>query len=257
VYISRVAITAKGFQITVSRKHYELVKRLFEKECPEIYDGTVEIKSIAREAGSRSKIAVVSNKPDVDAVGACVGQNGSRVDAIVNELNGEKIDIIPWSENPAEFIEAALRPARVVAVEVDEIREVTEVDENGNETTRTEKTARAVVPDTQLSLAIGKSGQNVRLAAKLTGWKIDIKSESQARLTNFIDFSKIDGVNEDENADEYTDEDYDLISEDVDTEADIKVYTDADIDADIEASINADIDADAEADNSEAENIEE
>jgi N utilization substance protein A len=220
VYISRVAITAKGFQITVSRKHYELVKRLFELECPEIYDGTVEIKSIAREAGSRSKIAVVSNKPDVDAVGACVGQNGSRVDAIVSELNGEKIDIIPWSEDPAQFIETALRPAKVIAVEVDEVREYTEIDDDGKEITKTEKTARAVVPDSQLSLAIGKAGQNVRLAAKLTGWKIDIKSESQARLTNFIDFSKVDGVY-DENDDEYTDEDYDVISEDIAVDEDI------------------------------------
>jgi N utilization substance protein A len=194
VYISKVAITAKGFQITVSRKNYELVKRLFELEAPEIYDGTVEIKSIAREAGSRTKIAVYSNREGVDAVGACVGQNGTRVDAIVNELRGEKIDIIPWSDDPVEFIKAALRPSKVIAVEVDELKEVVEVDEDGNEKVKIEKTARAVVPDTQLSLAIGKAGQNVRLAAKLTGWKIDIKSESQARLTNFVDFSSIDGL---------------------------------------------------------------
>ena len=164
VYILKVSLATKGPQVTVSRTHYELVKRLFELECPEIFDGTVEIKGISREAGSRTKMAVYSNSENVDAVGACVGQNGSRVDVIVNELKGEKIDIIPWSEDPAEFIAAALRPANVVAVEID---------------------------DKQLSLAIGKEGQNVRLAARLTGWKIDIKSESQARSTDFIDFDKI------------------------------------------------------------------
>lgn len=177
VYILKVSLATKGPQVTVSRTHFELVKRLFELECPEIFDGTVEIKGISREAGSRTKMAVYSNSDNVDAVGACVGQNGSRVDVIVNELKGEKIDVIPWSENPAEFIAAALRPASVVAVEVDEDSD--------------EKAAKVVVPDTQLSLAIGKEGQNVRLAARLTGWKIDIKSESQARSTDFIDFDKI------------------------------------------------------------------
>lgn len=177
VYILKVSLATKGPQVTVSRTHYELVKRLFELECPEIFDGTVEIKGISREAGSRTKMAVYSNSENVDAVGACVGQNGSRVDVIVNELKGEKIDIIPWSEDPAEFIAAALRPANVVAVEIDENED--------------EKSAKVVVPDNQLSLAIGKEGQNVRLAARLTGWKIDIKSESQARSTDFIDFDKI------------------------------------------------------------------
>ena len=177
VYILKVSLARNGPQVTVSRTHYELVKRLFELECPEIFDGTVEIKGISREAGSRTKMAVYSNSENVDAVGACVGQNGSRVDVIVNELKGEKIDIIPWSEDPAEFIAAALRPANVVAVEIDENED--------------EKSAKVVVPDNQLSLAIGKEGQNVRLAARLTGWKIDIKSESQARSTDFIDFDKI------------------------------------------------------------------
>ncbi|MDO5387930.1 MAG: transcription termination factor NusA [Clostridia bacterium] len=174
VYILKVVKTSKDPQIKVSRTHYELIKRLFELESPEVFDGTVQIKGIAREAGSRAKMAVYSNVEGVDAVGACVGQNGIRVDAIVSELNGEKIDVIPWSEDPAEFINAALRPAKVMAVEINEDDE--------------ERSAKVVVPDMQLSLAIGKEGQNVRLAAKLTGWKIDIKSESQARATSFIDF---------------------------------------------------------------------
>ena len=165
VYILEVKDTPKGPRILVSRTHPELVKRLFEAEVTEVKDGTVEIKSIAREAGSRTKIAVWSNNPDVDPVGACVGMNGARVNAIVNELRGEKIDIINWNENPAILIENALSPAKVVSVDVNE----------------EEKTARVVVPDYQLSLAIGKEGQNARLAARLTGFKIDIKSESQAR----------------------------------------------------------------------------
>jgi len=163
LYILEVKDTTKGPRITVSRSHPELVKRLFEAEVAEIQDGTVEIKSIAREAGSRTKIAVWSNDPDVDAVGACVGLNGARVNAIVHELRNEKIDIVNWSSDPAQFIENALSPAKVVSVTVDE----------------NEKTARVIVPDYQLSLAIGKEGQNARLAAKLTGYKIDIKSESQ------------------------------------------------------------------------------
>lgn len=163
LYILEVKDTTKGPRITVSRSHPELVKRLFEAEVAEIQDGTVEIKSIAREAGSRTKIAVWSNDPDVDAVGACVGLNGARVNAIVHELRNEKIDIVNWSSDPAQFIENALSPAKVVSVTVDE----------------DEKTARVIVPDYQLSLAIGKEGQNARLAAKLTGYKIDIKSESQ------------------------------------------------------------------------------
>lgn len=163
LYILEVKDTPKGPRITVSRTHPELVKRLFEAEVTEIQDGTVEIRSIAREAGSRTKMAVWSNNEDVDAVGACVGINGSRVNAIVDELRDEKIDIVNWSDNPEQLIENALSPAKVVSVEVYE----------------DEKAARVIVPDFQLSLAIGKEGQNARLAAKLTGYKIDIKSESQ------------------------------------------------------------------------------
>ena len=165
VYIYEVKDTTKGPKILVSRTHPELVKKLFESEVTEVRDGTVEIKAIAREAGSRTKIAVWSNNPDVDPVGACVGMNGSRVNAIVDELRGEKIDIICWDENPGILIENALSPAKVVFVIAD-----------GDE-----KTAKVVVPDTQLSLAIGKEGQNARLAARLTGFKIDIKSETQAK----------------------------------------------------------------------------
>ena len=164
VYILEVKDTTKGPRILVSRTHPELVKRLFESEVTEVRDGIVEIKSIAREAGSRTKIAVWSNDPDVDPVGACVGRNGARVNSIVNELRGEKIDIINWNENPALLIENALSPAKVVVVLADV----------------EEKTAKVVVPDYQLSLAIGQEGQNARLAARLTGFKIDIKSESQA-----------------------------------------------------------------------------
>jgi len=163
LYVLEVKDTPKGPRILVSRSHPELVKRLFEAEVAEIQDGTVEIMGIAREAGSRTKIAVWSNNPNVDAVGACVGVNGSRVNAIVYELRDEKIDIINWSDDPAKLIENALSPAKVISVTVDE------------ET----KSARVIVPDYQLSLAIGKEGQNARLAAKLTGYKIDIKSESQ------------------------------------------------------------------------------
>ena len=163
VYILEVKSTSKGPRVLVSRTHPELVKRLFESEVAEVKDGTVEIKAIAREAGSRTKIAVWSNDPDVDPVGACVGMNGARVNAIVNELRGEKIDIITWNENPAMLIENALSPAKVISVIAD----------------AEEKAAKVVVPDYQLSLAIGKEGQNVRLAAKLCGWKIDIKSHTQ------------------------------------------------------------------------------
>ncbi len=165
VYVMEVRNTPKGPRITVSRTHPELVKRLFEAEVTEIKDGTVEIMSIAREAGSRTKIAVWSNNPNVDAVGACVGMNGSRVNNIVEELRGEKIDIVNWDENPGNFIQNALSPAKIVAVFADP----------------DDKTAKVVVPDYQLSLAIGKEGQNARLAARLTGYKIDIKSETQAK----------------------------------------------------------------------------
>ncbi len=164
LYVLEVKDTPKGPRILVSRTHPELVKRLFEAEVTEIQDGTVEIMSIAREAGSRTKMAVWSNDPNVDAVGACVGVNGIRVNTIVYELRDEKIDIINWSDDPAKLIENALSPAKVVSVMVDE----------------EEKSARVIVPDYQLSLAIGKEGQNARLAAKLTGYKIDIKSESQS-----------------------------------------------------------------------------
>ena len=164
LYVVEVKNTTKGPKILVSRTHPELVKRLFEAEVTEVRDGIVEIRSIAREAGSRTKIAVWSNDPDVDPVGACVGMNGARVNTIVNELRGEKIDIINWSDNPGILIENALSPAKVISVMADP----------------DEKTASVIVPDYQLSLAIGKEGQNARLAARLTGYKIDIKSESQA-----------------------------------------------------------------------------
>ena len=186
VYILKVKSTSKGPRVLVSRTHPELVKRLFESEVAEVKDGTVEIKAIAREAGSRTKIAVWSNDPDVDPVGACVGMNGARVNAIVNELRGEKIDIITWNENPAMLIENALSPAKVISVIAD----------------AEEKAAKVVVPDYQLSLAIGKEGQNARLAARLTGFKIDIKSETQAREAG--DFFDYENEYED---DEYYDED--------------------------------------------------
>lgn len=163
-YITKVENTTKGPQIFLSRTHPGLLKRLFELEVPEIYEGIVEIRSVAREAGHRSKIAVYSRNPEVDPVGACVGQKGARVQAIVNELRGEKIDIVRWSENVNEYVANALSPSKVIEVQVFE----------------EEKMARVIVPDYQLSLAIGIKGQNARLAAKLTGWKIDIKSESQA-----------------------------------------------------------------------------
>lgn len=164
VYVVEVRNSTRGPQVLISRTHPGLVKRLFELEVPEIFDGTVEIKSIAREAGSRTKMAVWSENPEVDPIGSCVGPKGGRVAAIVNELNGEKIDIVKYSENPEEYIAAALSPSEVVSVTMQE---------DG-------KSCRVIVPDTQLSLAIGKEGQNARLAAKLTGYKIDIKPESEA-----------------------------------------------------------------------------
>lgn len=162
-YITKVENTTKGPQIILSRTHPGLLKRLFELEVPEIFDGVVEIKSVAREAGQRSKIAVYSRNPEVDPVGSCVGPKGMRVQTIVNELRGEKIDIVRWSEDVEEYVANALSPSKVVTVDVHD----------------EEKMARVIVPDYQLSLAIGIKGQNARLAAKLTGWKIDIKSESQ------------------------------------------------------------------------------
>ena len=185
VYVLEVKNTPKGPRINVSRTHPELVKRLFEAEVTEIRDGTVEIKSIAREAGSRTKISVWSNNPNVDAVGACVGINGARVNAIVEELRGEKIDIVNWDENPGNLIQNALSPAKIVAVFADP----------------DEKTAKVVVPDYQLSLAIGKEGQNARLAARLTGYKIDIKSETQAK--DAPGFRYEDYIDLDEEYDEY------------------------------------------------------
>ena len=170
VYVNKVEQTTKGPQIFVSRTHPGLLKRLFEQEVPEIYDGTVIVKSVAREAGDRSKISVTSDNGDIDAVGACVGAKGVRVEAVVNELGGEKIDIVEWDEDPRVFVRNALSPSQVVEVLVDEENQSTTV----------------VVPDYQLSLAIGKRGQNARLAAKLTGWKIDIKSESDAREAGII-----------------------------------------------------------------------
>ena len=176
VYVLEVKDTPKGPRISVSRTHPDLVKRLFEEEVTEVKDGIVEIKAIAREAGSRTKIAVCSNDPNVDPVGACVGMNGARVNSIVNELRGEKIDIITWDENPAFMIENALSPAKVICVVADE----------------DSKEAQVIVPDYQLSLAIGKEGQNARLAARLTGYKIDIKSETQARELGLFEEMGID-----------------------------------------------------------------
>ncbi len=196
VYILEVKDTPKGPRILVSRTHPELVKRLFEAEVTEIRDGTVEIKSIAREAGSRTKIAVWSHNPNVDAVGACVGVNGSRVNAIVDELRGEKIDIVNWDENPGNLIQNALSPAKIVAVFADP----------------EERTAKVVVPDYQLSLAIGKEGQNARLAARLTGYKIDIKSETQAKDSPGFRYE------------DYLDDDYDDDGYDGEYEEDYEEY---------------------------------
>jgi N utilization substance protein A len=199
VYITKVERTTRGPQVFVSRTHPGLLRRLFEMEVPEIYDGIVEIKSIAREAGDRSKISVVAHNEDVDPVGSCVGAKGSRVQTIVNELNGEKIDIVEWSEDPVIFVANALSPSKVLDVQINE----------------DEKSTTVVVPDYQLSLAIGKRGQNARLAAKLTGWKIDIKSETDARELgiypsqasgSFTDIDEEYEDNSDENYDLYKDE---------------------------------------------------
>ncbi len=189
VYVLEVKDTTKGPRISVSRTHPDLVKRLFELEVAEVRDGTVEIKSIAREAGSRTKIAVKSNDPNVDPVGACVGLNGARVNSIVSELRGEKIDIINWDENPAYLIENALSPAKVICVVADEDA----------------REAQVIVPDYQLSLAIGKEGQNARLAAKLTGYKIDIKSETQARELGLFEEMGLDGGMEEGSFEGYED----------------------------------------------------
>ncbi|MCD8011152.1 MAG: transcription termination factor NusA [Lachnospiraceae bacterium] len=194
VLILEVRDTTRGPRILVSRTHPELVKRLFEAEVTEIQQGIVEIKAISREAGSRTKMAVWSNDPNVDPVGACVGVNGSRVNSIVDELRGEKIDIINWSDNSAELIENALSPAKVICVLADD----------------DERTAQVIVPDYQLSLAIGKVGQNARLAARLTGYKIDIKSETQARESGL--FEEIGYI------EDYYEEDEDAYYEEADYE---------------------------------------
>lgn len=211
VYILDVKATSKGPKILVSRSHPEMVKRLFEEEVSEVREGIVEIKSIAREAGSRTKMAVWSNDPDVDPVGACVGINGARVNAIVEVLKGEKIDIINWDENAALLIQNALSPAKVISVIAD----------------GEEKTAKVVVPDYQLSLAIGKEGQNARLAARLTGFKIDIKSETQAREAgDFMDY-ETDYEDEDyEDYDEYDETSYDEESYVGDSYSDEEYYGD-------------------------------
>ncbi|MBQ2641956.1 MAG: transcription termination/antitermination protein NusA, partial [Lachnospiraceae bacterium] len=188
VFILEVRTTSRGPRILVSRTHPDLVRRLFEQEVAEVRDGVIEIMSIAREPGSRTKIAVRSNDPNVDPIGACVGNNGSRVNNIVDELRGEKIDIVVWDENPGNFIQNALSPANVVAVFADP----------------EEKSAQVVVPDSQLSLAIGREGQNARLAARLTGYKIDIKNETQAR--DAVGFRYEDYLDDEE--DEYYEEDY-------------------------------------------------
>ena len=215
LYIVEVKNTPKGPKILVSRTHPERVKRLFESEVAEVKDGTVEIKSIAREAGSRTKMAVWSNDPNVDPVGACVGMNGARVNAVVDELRDEKIDIVNWSENPAILIENALSPSKVVAVLADPDN----------------KEALVVVPDFQLSLAIGKEGQNARLAAKLTGFKIDIKSESQA---------KEEGIQYVFDDDEYYDDEY--YDDEYDAEYDDEYYDD-------------EYDSESEADSEESEEV--
>ena len=203
VFVLEVKDNPKGPRISVSRTHPEFVKRLFESEVPEIRDGVVEIKSISREAGSRTKIAVCSHEADIDPVGACVGVDGVRVNAVVEELRGEKVDIVNWDENPGYLIENALSPAKVIAVVADE------------ET----KEADVIVPDYQLSLAIGKEGQNARLAARLTGYKIDIKSESQAREMGVFDsLDSSDDMSDDMPADEgYTPD-----TEEFDAEAETK-----------------------------------
>ncbi len=209
LYIVNVEDHTKGPRVVISRTHPNLVKRLFEAEVTEIQDGVVEVKGIAREAGSRSKIAVWSNDPDVDPVGSCVGMQGARVNAIVQELRGEKIDIINWSDNPGILVENALSPAKVISVLADP----------------DDKTASVIVPDNQLSLAIGKEGQNARLAARLTGYKIDIKSETQAIASGELpeDYASYsEGVYEEE----YYDESEDYYEDDMEAEDSSLEYQD-------------------------------
>lgn len=223
IYICNVVKLGKGTKITASRAHADLVKRLFELEVPEIYDGIIEIKGIVREAGSRTKMSVCSKNPNVDAVGSCIGNNSSRINAIIKEIKGEKIDIITWNENPKFYIAEALKPCEVIAIELNE----------------TERIAKVVVPNEQLSLGIGKEGQNVRLAARLTGWKIDIKSEEQAKATNFIDFENKQ-VYLKEDIKENNFEENENVTEDLS-----KIYEDVDIDDfDLETDVYEDVDID-------------
>ncbi|MCB6609540.1 transcription termination factor NusA [[Clostridium] symbiosum] len=223
LYVLEVKDTNKGPRITVSRTHPDLVKRLFESEVAEVRDGTVEIKAIAREAGSRTKIAVYSNNEDVDPVGACVGLNGARVNAIVSELRGEKIDIINWDENPAYLIENALSPAKVIFVAADEDA----------------REAQVIVPDYQLSLAIGKEGQNARLAARLTGYKIDIKSETQARESGLLDDLEL---GYEQGFEGYADENFEGFGDEAYTEeitADESIETEADTEQAVQTAEDA------------------
>ena len=212
LFVVEVKKSTKGFRILVSRTHPELVRRLFEKEIAEIADGTVEIMSIAREAGSRTKIAVRSNDPNVDPVGACVGLAGNRVNTIVDDLKGEKIDVINYDDDPAVYIKNALSPSDVLWVKVEE-------NEKG------EKSAKVVVPEDQLSLAIGKEGQNARLAVRLTGYKIDIKSESQAKELGLGYYDDEEGYDE-KYDDEYDEEYEDEYDDEYDEEYDDKEYED-------------------------------
>ncbi len=222
VYVMEVRKTTKGPQIVVSRTHPGLLKRLFEIEVPEIAQNIVQIKSIAREAGSRTKIAVYSEDENVDPVGSCVGQKGSRIDRIVSELGNEKIDVIPWSSDPIEYIANSLRPAKVLMVQINE----------------EEKAAKVVVPDYQLSLAIGREGQNVRLAAKLTGWKIDIKSQKQIEDSLFDD----------------DDEDIEIDDGMIDTVEEIEFDDDFDEPVDDNSSDSAEAEEEEKQDTEEADN---
>ncbi|WP_278955407.1 transcription termination factor NusA [Lactobacillus apis] len=225
VLVTHVGSDTKGAQITVSRTAPDMVKRLFEQEVPEIYDGTVEIVSIAREAGDRTKIAVKSNDPNIDPVGTCVGQRGARVQNVVNELGGENIDVVKYEEDPSDFIANALNPAEVIAVQF------------GNE--EDEKSALVIVPDYQLSLAIGKKGQNVRLAARLTGYKIDIRPESEVE---FVDENTAEANQE--NAEVETEEIVDSVADGIDEDISSEAVDQDDVE--IEDSADSGEEADQE-----------
>lgn len=225
VLVTHVGSDTKGAQITVSRTAPDMVKRLFEQEVPEIYDGTVEMVSIAREAGDRTKIAVKSNDPNIDPVGTCVGQRGARVQNVVNELGGENIDVVKYEEDPSDFIANALNPAEVIAVQF------------GNE--KDEKSALVIVPDYQLSLAIGKKGQNVRLAARLTGYKIDIRPESEVE---FVDENTTEANQE--NAEVETEEIVDSVADGIDEDISAEAVDQDDVE--IEDSADSDEEADQE-----------